>query len=182
MKATAKPIRSTIAWGLLSGLVFVPLSMALNWMLPWPLSSRLLLWLLLAGYGILLSRWASKSFAVNALPLLLLLVVAFWIPSTPVFLFAALGVLSWMRSGICFNQTPVLKRLGVEMGLGIAAGLPVSAVLPATTAPGALGVWLFFLIQALYFVAFEYRNDPLVRVEVDPFERAKMAAEQILNH
>jgi hypothetical protein len=45
----------------------------------------------------------------------------------------------------------------------------------------ALGIWLLFLIQALYFVVFEYRKDPTERVEVDPFDRAKMAAEQILN-
>lgn len=181
MKDTARPIRSTIVWGLLSGLVYLQLDIALNLMVPWPLGLQLLLWALLAGYGILLSRWASKPFAVNALPLLLLLTAAFLIQSTTVFLFAALGTLSWMRSGICFNQTPVLKRLGVEMGLGIAAGLPVSAVLPFATLSGALGVWLFFLIQALYFVVFEYRNDPVARIEVDPFERAKMAAEQILS-
>jgi len=45
----------------------------------------------------------------------------------------------------------------------------------------ALGVWLFFLIQALYFVLFEYQSEPQIKIEVDPFEKAKMAAEKILS-
>lgn len=182
MKGIAKPIRSTIAWGLISGLIYLPLSLIFNSMAFWPLSFQLLLWTLLAGYGVLLSCWASKPLASVALPLLLLLFAAFLIQSTATFLLAALGMLSWMRSGICFNQTSVVKRFVAETGLGLSSGLPVAASVPAATLTGALGVWLFFLIQALYFVVFEYRNDPATRVELDPFERAKMAAEQILSN
>ena len=86
-----------------------------------------------------------------------------------------------MRSGICFNRTPVLKRYAVEIGLGVGTGIAVSAVVPTATVSVALGIWLLFLIQALFFVVFEYRKDLTERVEVDPFDRAKMAAEQILN-
>ena len=182
MKGIAKPIRSTIAWGLISGLIYLPLSLIFNSMAFWPLSFQLLLWTLLAGYGVLLSCWASKPLASVALPLLLLLFAAFLIQSTATFLLAALGMLSWMRSGICFNQTSVVKRFVAETGLGLSSGLPVAASVPAATLTGTLGVWLFFLIQALYFVVFEYRNDPATRVELDPFERAKMAAEQILSN
>ena len=182
MKGIAKPIRSTIAWGLISGLIYLPLSLIFNSMAFWPLSFQLLLWTLLAGYGVLLSCWASKPLASVALPLLLLLFAAFLIQSTATFLLAALGMLSWMRSGICFNQTSVVKRFVAETGLGLSSGLPMAASVPAATLTGALGVWLFFLIQALYFVVFEYRNDPATRVELDPFERAKMAAEQILSN
>ena len=181
MKGTAKPIRSTIVWGLLGGLVYLPLSVPINSMMPWPQGYQLLLWALLAGYGILLSRWASKPLSSVALPLILLLLAALFIQSTPAFLFVTLGIWSWMRSGICFNRTPVFKRWIAEIGLGLGAGLSVSAAGSAVIISQALSVWLFFLIQALYFVVFEYKEEPMTGVEVDPFERAKMAAEQILS-
>ena len=181
MKSTATPIRSTIVWGLLSGLVYLLLSAPANAMIFWPIGDRLVLWALLAGYSILLSRWASRPLSAIAWPLTLLMVAALLIPSTSAFVWAALGILSWIRSGVCFNWTPVLKRYVVEFGLGLGTGLVVSAVLPAATVSVALGVWLLFLIQALYFVMFEYCQESTDRVEVDPFERARMAAEQILN-
>jgi len=91
-------------------------------------------------------------------------------------------MLSWIRSGICFKEKPFLKRFGAEIGLGLATGLLVSGAMPAVNMASALGIWLFFLIQALYFVIFDYRGDPQAEIEVDPFETAKMAARKILSN
>jgi len=181
MKSKTTPIRSTIAWGLIGGLVYIPLSSALSFMVFWPLSIRLSLWILLAGYAVLLSRWASRPLRSIGLPLLLLLLSAFLIESETVFLFAAFVMLSWIRSGICFKRKPLVKRLGAEMGLGLGSGLLLSGAVPGVTLVWALGVWLFFLIQALYFVLFEYQSDPQTKIEVDPFEKSKRAAEKILS-
>ncbi|MCK4987322.1 MAG: hypothetical protein KAS40_17445 [Desulfobacterales bacterium] len=182
MKSTAKPLRSTIVWGLIGGLGYIPLCSALSLMVFWPLGFHLSLWALLAGYAILLSRWASRPLKSIGLPLLLLLLSAFLIKSATVFLFTALVMLSWIRSGICFKRKPLVKRLGAEMGLGLGSGLLVSGAVPGVTLVWALGVWLFFLIQALYFVLFEYSCDPQIEIDVDPFEKSKMAAETILSN
>jgi len=182
MKSTAKPIRSTIIWGLIGGLLYIPLGVALSRFMLWPVSFQVSLWVLLAGYGVLLTRWAPESLRSIGLPLLLLFLAAFFIRSTSAFLFVSLMVLSWIRSGICFKEKPFLKRFGAEIGLGLATGLLVSGVVPAATIAGALGIWLFFLIQALYFVVFDYRSDPEAGIEVDPFETAKMAARKILSN
>ena len=72
-------------------------------------------------------------------------------------------------------------RLIAEIGLGVGAGLAMSAVVFTATVSASLGIWLLFLIQTLYFVMFEYRQEPANRLDVDPFERARMAAEQILS-
>ncbi|MDX1707564.1 MAG: hypothetical protein R3274_03115 [Desulfobacterales bacterium] len=181
MKSMAKPVRSTIVWGLFSSLVYLALSVSANFTIPWPMGHQLLLGALLAGYGMLLARWGSKPLKFVVWPLILLLVAALFIQSPPVFVWVAIGIISWMRSGICFDRTPVLKRYAVEIGLGLVSGLAVSAAVPAAAVPVALCIWLFFLIQALYFVIFEYPKNSTDRVEVDPFERARMAAEQILN-
>ena len=181
MKSKTEPIRLTIVWGLIGGLVYIPLCLALSFMVFWPLGIRLSLWILLAGYAVLLSRWACRPLKSIVLPLLLLLLSGFLIQSTTVFLFSAVLVLSWIRSGICFKGKPLLKRFGVEMSLGLGGSLLVYGAAPGATLIWALGVWLFFLIQALYFVLFEYQNDSQTRIEVDPFDKAKMGAEKILS-
>ena len=180
MKGTVKPIRTTIIWGLLSALIYLPASGFLHALIPWPHGEQLLLWVLLAGYGLMFSRWALKPFSAVALPLILLLAAALFIHSTPIFVCAALGILSWMRSGICFRHRPAAIRLIAEIGLGVGASPALYAVVLTTTVSAALGIWLLFLMQTLYFVMFEYRAEPTNGVEVDPFEQARMAAEQIL--
>ena len=72
MKSTAKPIRSTIIWGLIGGLLYIPLGVALSRFMLWPVSFQVSLWVLLAGYAVLLSRWAHGSVRSISLPLLLL--------------------------------------------------------------------------------------------------------------
>ena len=132
--------------------------------------------------GLMLSRWAFKPFSAVALPIILLLIAALFINSTATFTCVALGIFGWMRSGICFRHKSVAIRLAAEIGLGVGAGLAMSAVVLTATVSAALGVWLLFLIQTLYFVIFEYRQEPTNRLDVDPFDRARMAAEQILSH
>ena len=182
MKGTVKPIRSTILWGLLGALIYLPASAFLHALISRPLGDQLLLWALMAGYGLMLSRWSLKPFSAVAMPLIVLLLAALFIHSTPLFVCVALGVLSWMRSGICFRRRPAAIRLIAEIGLAVGAGLAISAVLLAATVSAALGIWLLFLIQTLYFVIFEYRQEPANRLDVDHFERARMAAEHILSH
>jgi hypothetical protein len=109
MKSKTTPIRSTIVWGLIGGLVYIPLSSALSLLVFWPLGTQLTLWILLAGYAVLLSRWASRPLRSIGLPLLLLLLAAFLIESATVFLFSAIVMLSWIRSGTCFKRKPIVK-------------------------------------------------------------------------
>jgi hypothetical protein len=182
MKATVKPIRSTMVWGLLGAIMYLPTGIFLHSLLPWPLGDQLFLWALLAVYGLMLSRWAFKPFSAVALPIILLLIAALFINSTATFTCVALGIFGWMRSGICFRHKSVAIRFAAEIGLGVGAGLAMSAVVLTATVSAALGIWLLFLIQTLYFVIFEYRQEPTNRLDVDPFDRARMAAEQILSH
>ena len=182
MKSTAKPLRSTIIWGLIGGLLYIPLCVGLSYFMLWPMSFQVSLWVLLAGYGILLSRWAPKSLGSITLPLLLVLLSALFIGSTSTFMFISLVVLSWIRSGVCFKEKPFLKRFGTETGLGLATGLLLSGAIPGVTIAWALGIWLFFLIQALYFVLLDHSTDPETKIEIDPFEKSKMAAQKILSN
>ena len=182
MKGTAKPIRATILWGLLGAILYLVTSLLLHTWIPWPRGDWLFLWAVLAGYSLMLSRWASKPVSSVVLPLTLLLIAALFIHSAATLGYMAIGILAWIRSGICFRLEWPAKRLVAEIGLGMGASLAMSAVVFTAPLSTALGIWLFFLIQSLYFVMFEYRQAPDKRVDVDPFERARMAAEQILSH
>ena len=154
MKSTANPIRATIVWGVIGGLAYIPLGSGLSMIVLWPLSFKLSVSSLLAAYGVLLSRWAQQPLRSIHFPLILLFVAAFCLQPTNAFLFTTIGLLGWIRSGICFKNESFLQRLAAEIGLGLGTGLLVSFAGPALNLIWALGVLLFFLIQALYFVLF----------------------------
>ena len=181
MKASANPIRSTIIWGVIGGLFYIPLSNCFSLFVFWPVGLQLTLWALLAGYGVFLARWSAAPLRSIALPVLLLLISAVFMQSTPVFLISAFAVLGWIRSGICFLKKPAVKRLAVEVGMGSATALLAAGVAPGINPVWALGVLMFFLIQALYFVLSEQDRDSERNIGADSFEKAKMAAENILD-
>jgi len=96
------------------------------------------------------------------------------------FFLLALIVISWVRSGICF-QKPGAIQLTAELLLCILGGILVVVFTPGSLFAWALGVWMFFLVQALYFVFFEQtdnrREEP---ARMDAFEWASRQADRIL--
>ena len=181
MEVLARPVRSTIVWGLIAALILIPLGSGFNRLMLWPVGLQLTLWALLAGYGVFLTRWSSTPLRSIGGPLLLLFLAAIFMHSTAIFLFLVFATLSWIRSGICFRKKPFVQRLATEIALGSAVALLAVGAVPGLTPEWALGVLMFFLIQALYFVLLEPDLDPRLKIEADPFEKAKMAAENILD-
>ena len=179
MKRTKRPIRATVIFGLICSLSFIPLNLGLSYIVPWPKIFNLTIWIYLAGYGFLLTRWGGKDQTSIIFPLLLLFISVFVVPSNRAFLLLALGIFSWIRSGICF-QKPLYRSLGAEIGLTLGGAALVTWFTPHSNPTWALGVLMFFLVQSLYFVIFENKgiNDKFV---LDPFEKAKSAAEKILS-
>ena len=127
MKGTVKPVRATILWGLLGAILYLPAGLLLHFRLTWPLGDWLFLWALLAGYSLMLSRWASKPVSSIALPLIILLVAALLLHSAATMGYVALGILAWIRSGICFTQRRPAMRFAAEIGLGMGASLAMPA-------------------------------------------------------
>ena len=180
MKKIKHPVRHTVFYGLACGLSFVPLSLTLNAFVLWPSAVCLTLWLFLAGYAILLSHWRNMAVISSVFPLLLLVPVIFLTDSIMLFFILALLVISWIRSGICY-QRPAVTGLAVELLLCFLGAVLVQVFTPGSVSSWALGVWLFFLVQALYFVFFEptanRREEPAL---MDAFERASRQADRIL--
>ena len=175
------PIRTTLFFGLICGLSFIPFNLALGYLLPGSKPMFLTLWLSVAGYSLLLSRWCKKPILSGGFPLLLLLVMSFLVSSLAAYYLLSLVFLSWIRSEICFPN-PDGRKLIVEMLLCIFGGVPVVVFTPAFASAWVPGIWMFFLIQALYFEIFEIKaiapEDPY---QTDLFERACRQAEAILS-
>jgi hypothetical protein len=141
---------------------------------------NLALFLCLAAYAALLARMSRTSIRALAGPFLLLAAVLAVATSAGGFALPAAAGLAWIRSAICFRG-PLARRLVAET-LAAAAGLAVCAGLrPPSVTGWVLAVWMFFLIQALYFIIVEAppaaRGEPPAR---DPHETMRRRAQALL--
>ena len=181
MNISKRPMFTTIIYGLLAGMSFIPMVMVMSSFVHWTAALRLAIWLVLAGYLVVLTRWGRVSLLSILFPLLLLLLLVFWGETNSAFLFLALGVLAWVRSGICF-QGGLLKSLVTEVALCLGAGALVVFFTPHSTITWGVAVWMFFLVQSVYFVVFaDLGEKQEEQVELDPFHRARTRAERILS-
>ncbi len=68
---SCKPVRTTIVYGILCGLLYMPLTMLLMPLFSWSVSFCLIIWLYLAVYALLLAGWGRKNPSRIIFPLLL---------------------------------------------------------------------------------------------------------------
>jgi len=183
MKILQRPVLTTILFGLVCGLSFIPLNLLFTSMFFRPNAICLTLWLFTAGYALLLCRWSQRKLMSVSYPLLFLFFTVLLVQSPGVFFFQALLILSWIRSGICFQDHSGIK-FGVEMLLCGGAGALMAALTPAAASAWALDTWMFFLLQALYFAIFDSKSPRPQNedeLKIDPFEQASRRAEDILS-
>jgi len=183
MKISGRPVRTTVLFGLLAAAASVPAVTALDLFLPGSRAFCLTVWFTLSLYGLMLARWAGNGLRGIGVPLLLLLLCALLVHPVPLFLLVAAGVLSWIRSGVCIRG-PLLRTLAVELAVSLGGGALVLALAPHSAITWALGIWLFFLVQSLYFVLSGHgggEEEDEQGASEDRFEQARMRAERILN-
>jgi hypothetical protein len=107
--------------------------------------------------------------------------MAFQVDSMAVFYLLSLAITSWIRSGICFRN-PSRMQILVEVLLCGFGGILVLMFTPDSGFAWMSSIWMFFLIQTLYFLIFENITIvPEALNETDPFERASGQAETILS-
>ena len=181
MKIRQHPTRTTVIYGLFCGLTFIPLSLMLNALVPWSRAVCLALWFFLTGYAVLLNWWSQKFRLSTIFPLLLLLPVIFLTDAMALFFIVALGVAGWIRSGICYQDAGIVS-LGIELLLNCLGAVIVQVFTPGSVFAWALAVWMFFLVQSLYFVFFEQTDKRSEEeAKMDAFEQASRQADRILS-
>ncbi len=181
MTTSQRPIRTTIFFGLICGLMFIPARIFFEYTFLWPLVFRLTFFACLAAYSLILASWGNKRRTSVLFPLLFLFFFIFCRSSNAAFLLLSLGMLSWIRSGICF-QNAFAKSLGVEIIFSIGGGALVAYFNPHSTLTWALGIWIFFMIQSLYFTIMTDMEKDDAAQAVDVFEQARLRAEGILKN
>ena len=173
----------TILYGLLGAAVFVPSVMTMGWALKWPLPFNLTVWWLLAGYSLILGRMGGAGLKPAVAPLAALLAAALIINDRSVILAIHLAGLIWLRSGL-LRPGGVLVKIAAEILTACGGAAIVAWFNPATPMSMALSVWLFFLIQSLYFFmvgGVEEGPNRKNAFQADPFEQARRRAEAVLS-
>ena len=131
MKILNRPVATTIFFGMVCGLSFIPLKRVLDYWFLWPGTIGLTLWLFTAGYSLLLCLWSGKNLASVAYPILFLFLNAFLVPSAAAFYCLAQANVSWIRSGLCYpEQDRKYIRIAVEMVLCAMAATVVTLFNP----------------------------------------------------
>ena len=176
-----KPVRTTIVFALASGLFVVPLAAALSPYWSWAAAFKLALWADMTVYAILLARWSRARRASLVFPLAILLGTALWPHAYSGFFILAVGVLSWIRSGICFKGRPLIALFAE--GVTIAGAVLLLMLFGGhTSIAWALNICLFFLVQSLYFFIIPVKTNPAGRRSgKDPFQRAVDEAQQVMD-
>ena len=182
MNKTARQTRTTIVFGLICAIIFVPARMIADQtdMIQYPADLRLIFWMFLAGYAVLLARWSKTGLHTILFPLLLPLLFIGWQGSDMMFFLCTLGVLSHIRSGLCFSGA-WLKTAAAEALICFGSAALVAYFTPRSVLEWSLGVWMFFLGQSLYFIfagSAETENEP--ETKRDGFENARHQAEKLL--
>lgn len=176
-----KPVRSTIFFAILCGVLYLPLLGALSRLWFYPSAFQILVWGQLAVYAVLLARWSHTRLWRIAFPLLLLLMVTLLPGAYGSFVILALGMLSWIRSGICYHNSS-LRSLLAELAT-VAGGVALFAFLTGPSALStALGMTLFGVVQSLYFFIIPMNSEEKIDAKAqDPFEQAFLEAEKIID-
>lgn len=176
------PLRTTLVYGLICALAAMPATGGLAAHFGGSVAFKLVLWTILAGYSLLLARWSGRHPAGILFPLILLLGTAVWPGIDSAFFFLGLGVLCWLRSGICFNHFPLRAMVAETLTAAGGAAL-VTLLSPASPVAWAVSIWLFFLVQTLYFFIVSPRDRKSAdQQDADPFDQARRAAQRILEN
>lgn len=181
MNAQPRPIRTTVIYGLACGLLFAPLAFCFGSILYWPKALKLILWLYLAGYSLFLLKWGSGRVLQIIFPVTLLLATLFFPLPLSAFIFLLLGILSWIRSTICFQHS-FFKAIVAEIVVCIGGAILVVSFTPFSSICLAIGIFLFFLVQSIYFLIIPLRKNAFKEDKIDPFERALRRVESILGN
>jgi hypothetical protein len=176
-----RPTRTTVVFALASGFMVIPATLLLSPYFLWPTAIKLTIWMTLVLYSLLLGRWGQTGLWPLVFHLALLLAAALWLETYWGFFYLSVGVLSWIRSGVCFRGAP-LRTLIAELGTLIGGGGLVMIFGGSSLMSWAVSVCLFTLVQALYFYIVPVRfENGIAKAAKYPFEKAAAEVQKLLD-
>jgi len=94
MTRRMRPFRTTVIFGGICGLLYIPVDLVFGPVFFWPMLFRTTVFCCIAGSAVLLARWGNRSLLSILFPLLFLSVMLFSKGPISAFLLTALGLLS----------------------------------------------------------------------------------------
>lgn len=175
-----RPVRSTVVFGGASALCALSLSLfQVPWV--WPMLFQLFLAANLLIYSTLLCRWSRTGVSVLFFPALFAALAVIWPNGHLPFLAVILAMLSWIRSDICYQDARFRALLTEGMMLIGGVGFLLFRR-PDSIFALPLSVWLFFLVQSLYFYLVEDDVQSTDCKTADPFELSSREMERLLEN
>ncbi len=121
----------------------------------------------------------SRGLRIGALAGVLTAGAGILAPGLSEALLAMAAILAVARSGFLYRSRPA--RAVVLEGTLLAAGLLFARAIAGSTSLGVgLGIWGFFLVQSLFFLAGGVDGRPVEEPGVDPFDKARRRALALL--
>ena len=146
----------------------------------WPMGFRLFLGLNLLVYGVLLCRWSKTELLALLFPALFTCIAVVWPASHQAFLFIILAMFSWIRSGLCYQQAGFMAIIAEAITLAGGVGF-LLFWWPHSIFTLPLSIWLFFLVQSLYFYLVPGDAGIADQETIDSFEMASREMERLLD-
>jgi len=160
MKTKISPAASTVIFTAAVATLMAVVTILPLRSIPRPTATNAAIFLCLTAYSAFLARWSGRSLRALFAPLFMLAAVMAVAGSVTGFVVPAAAGLAWVRSGICFSGS-MPRRVCAE-AIACPAGLALAWLLqPPGTYGGALSIWMFGLIQALYFVVVDAERTAL---------------------
>ena len=180
MKRNVSPLAASVIFAAAAALLVAAATLLPLRSIPRPTAINAAIFLCLAAYSAFLARSSGRSPRALFAPLFMLAAVLAVAGSVSGFVVPAAACLSWVRSGICF-QGSMPRRVCAE-ALACAAGLALAWLLQPPGPYGwALSIWMFGLIQALYFVLVDSERTGLPEKQgQDRMEKTHRRADVIL--
>jgi len=150
MNKKISPVATTVIFAAAAALLLAAVTSLPLRSIHRPAAAKAAIFLCLAAYSVFLARSNGRSLRILFAPLFMLSAVLAVAGSVTAFVVPAAAGLSWIRSETCFPGS-MTRRLCAE-ALTCPVGLAVVWLLQPPGPYGwALGIWMFGLIQALYF-------------------------------
>jgi hypothetical protein len=156
---TISPITATLIFAAIAALLTAAVASLPQGRMPRWTGLNLAMFLCLAAYAALLARLSGKRIRALFAPFLILSTLPAVAGSVAGFAIPAAAGLCWIRSGICFPG-PIVRRIAAEALTGAAGLALVAGLRPAGLTGWMLAMWMFFLIQSLYFVIIDAASIP----------------------
>ncbi|MBF0102090.1 MAG: hypothetical protein HQK77_14400 [Desulfobacterales bacterium] len=174
------PIRMTLFMGLVFAILFIPFIVIVGQLLNIKYAIQATLWCYTTLYVLYLTKYLQLRIHLIVFPLFFAGIMIISNLTFNQYILLLAGMIGWIRSGLSKQK----HRIIVEIIIFSVTGVWFSQVVAGHRMMWCLNIWMFFLIQSLYFVFDDAKSSDQFKVEagqLDPFIKLQKQMEEIIS-